>query len=257
MKLSVLFLAAVCLYNAAVIIAAPINDNVVNEHVQGIHMPKDTPYVDFSGMDFLQKRKNKHTTTMVKYMTKSKKFKTTLTLTVKGKPRERVLTTTLKHKNNKHHKTASTLKPKESKLKHFKSRSKKHSKKSRHRAKNTKDYSNKHSQESNDSNDFFTNAGKGTFFSPNRGSCGWKNTKNDLIVAVNAPDMANKKHKSDENPNCGRMVEIANESGDKVMAQVADTCPECSKGDLDLSPAAFIKLAPFKQGIVKIRWRYL
>ncbi|OAD02818.1 hypothetical protein MUCCIDRAFT_133817, partial [Mucor lusitanicus CBS 277.49] len=99
--------------------------------------------------------------------------------------------------------------------------------------------------------------GKGTFFSPNRGSCGWKNTKNDLIVAVNAPDMANKKHASDENPNCGRMVEIVNASGDKVKAQVADTCPECSKGDLDLSPAAFIKLAPFKQGIVKIRWRYL
>jgi len=88
--------------------------------------------------------------------------------------------------------------------------------------------SDKHKQKDSSTSKGYLNAGKGTFFAPNRGSCGWKNTKNDLIVAVNAKDMANKKHKSDENPNCGRMVEIVNASGDKVKAQVADTVSEYS-----------------------------
>lgn len=218
MKLYVLVLAAVCLYSSAAVIAAPIKDNVVNEEgVQDIHMPKDTSYVDFSGMGFLQKRRNKHvTTTIVKYKTKNKKLKTTLTLTVKGKPRKTVFTTILKHKNKSHQKATFTVKTKASKKKHTKSSKKRHSKSTK-----KKHTSNKH-KENHDSNEY-PNAGKGTFFSPNRGSCGWKNTKNDLIVAVNAPDMANKKHASDENPNCGRMVEIVNASGDKVKAQVADT----------------------------------
>ncbi|CAO0791426.1 unnamed protein product [Mucor circinelloides] len=251
MRLSLLCLAAVCLHGATVI-AAPISDNVVSEDksaVRDIHMPKDTSYVDFSGIGFLQKRteqdikskRNKNVTTIVKYMTKHKKLKTTLTLAVNGRPHKNVFTTTLKHKNRKHGKT-STIKARKSKKKHSYKR---------------KRQSDKHKQKDSSASKGYLNAGKGTFFAPNRGSCGWKNTKNDLIVAVNAKDMANKKHKSDENPNCGRMVEIVNASGDKVKAQVADTCPECSKGDLDLSPAAFIKLAPFKQGIVKIRWRYL
>ncbi|KAL7334287.1 hypothetical protein PS15p_203074 [Mucor circinelloides] len=251
MRLSLLCLAAVCLHGATVI-AAPISDNVVSEDksaVRDIHMPKDTSYVDFSGMGFLQKRtehdvkrkRNKNITTIIKYMTKHKKLKTTLTLAVNGRPRKNVFTTTLKHNNRKHGKK-STTKARKSKKKH---------------TNNSKRQSNKHKQKDSSASKDYPNAGKGTFFAPNRGSCGWKNTKNDLIVAVNAKDMANKKHKSDENPNCGRMVEIVNASGDKVKAQVADTCPECSKGDLDLSPAAFIKLAPFKQGIVKIRWRYM
>ena len=214
MKLSVLSLATVCLCSVAVI-AAPINENVVNADARDIHMPKDTSNVDFSGLGFLQKRGNKHVTTIIKYKTKNKKIKTTLTIGVKGKPHTTVFTTTLRHNNNnkkKHRKATSTLKSKKSKKKQSKNSKKRHSK-------HTK---NKHNQESHDSKDY-PNAGKGTFFSPNRGSCGWKNSKNDLIVAVNAPDMANKKHRSDENPNCGRMVEIVNASGDKVKAQVADT----------------------------------
>lgn len=220
MKLSILSLATVCLYSVAVI-AAPISENVVNEDARDIHMPKDTSNVDFSGLGFLQKRGNKHVTTIIKYMTKNKKLKTTLTLRVKGKTRKTVFTTRLRHsKNNrKHRKTTTTLKSNKSKKKQSKSSKKRHSK---HTKKTHSTSTKKHKQESNDSKDY-PNVGKGTFFSPNRGSCGWKNTKNDLVVAVNAPDMANKKHQSDENPNCGRMVEIVNASGDKVKAQVADT----------------------------------
>ncbi|CAO3619144.1 unnamed protein product [Mucor hiemalis] len=94
----------------------------------------------------------------------------------------------------------------------------------------------------------YSNSGKGTFFTPNKGSCGWKNTEKDLIVAVSGG--------GGKNPNCGRMVEIVNAAGSKVKAKVVDTCPSCGKGDLDMSPAAFRKLAPYSQGIVKIQWKY-
>lgn len=66
------------------------------------------------------------------------------------------------------------------------------------------------------------NSGKGTFFSPNRGSCGWKNSKDDLIVAVNEKDMGNKK-KGGRNVNCGRLIEISNNDGKKVKVKVVDT----------------------------------
>ncbi|KAI7906866.1 RlpA-like double-psi beta-barrel-protein domain-containing protein-containing protein [Cokeromyces recurvatus] len=103
----------------------------------------------------------------------------------------------------------------------------------------------------------FDHHGVATFYSPDKGSCGWRNTKDDLIAAVNKDDMDNKKHESDKNPNCGRMIEIENNKGDTVKVKVVDTCPGCKKGSLDLSPAAFIKLASYKQGVVPIKWKYL
>lgn len=69
----------------------------------------------------------------------------------------------------------------------------------------------------------YANAGTATFFSPNLGSCGWKNSPSDLIVAVNAKDMKNQKGKSNKNPLCGKMVEIVNPSGTKIRAKIVDT----------------------------------
>ncbi|KAI9362374.1 RlpA-like double-psi beta-barrel-protein domain-containing protein-containing protein [Pilaira anomala] len=103
----------------------------------------------------------------------------------------------------------------------------------------------------------YANSGTATFFTPNVGSCGWKNKPSDLIVAVNGKDMKNASGKSNKNPLCGKMVEVTNSSGKKIRAKIVDTCPGCSKGDLDLSPAAFSKLAPLSKGILKIKWRYV
>ncbi|KAG2235550.1 hypothetical protein INT48_003113 [Thamnidium elegans] len=103
----------------------------------------------------------------------------------------------------------------------------------------------------------YANSGTATFFTPNRGSCGWKNSPNDLIVAMNGKDMKNQSGKSNKNPLCGKMVEITNSSGTKIRAKIVDTCPGCSKGDLDLSPAVFSKLAPLKKGVLKIQWKYV
>lgn len=65
----------------------------------------------------------------------------------------------------------------------------------------------------------YSNSGRGTFFSPNQGSCGWKNTKNDLIVAISSKGQSTSK----KSPNCGRMVEIVNSAGKKVHAKVVDS----------------------------------
>lgn len=65
----------------------------------------------------------------------------------------------------------------------------------------------------------YPNSGKGTFFTPNKGSCGWKNSENDLIVAVSGG--------GGKNPNCGRTVEIVNAAGSKVKAKVVDTVRPC------------------------------
>lgn len=43
---------------------------------------------------------------------------------------------------------------------------------------------------------------------------------------------------------------------DSVLVRVADRCPGCKPGGLDLSPAAFRKLAPLGRGRIDISWRF-
>ncbi|KAK4050479.1 hypothetical protein OIO90_005062 [Microbotryomycetes sp. JL221] len=67
----------------------------------------------------------------------------------------------------------------------------------------------------------------------NYGSCGWKSNDGDKVVAVNTPQVANQGH-------CGQWVIIQNASnGKQIKAKVADECPTCSWGSLDLSVGAF------------------
>lgn len=69
----------------------------------------------------------------------------------------------------------------------------------------------------------YANSGTATFFTPNVGSCGWKNKASDLIVAVNGKDMKNVSGKSNKNPLCGKMVEVTDSSGKKIRAKIVDT----------------------------------
>lgn len=108
---------------------------------------------------------------IVNFMTRKyghyhKKFKTTLTLTVnnKGSYHKNKFSTILKHNKKKKHHIKFT---KAKKNKYSSSRSKTHNKKQ------------------DDSGYYHPNSGKDTFFSSSRGFCGWKNSKSDLIVAVN------------------------------------------------------------------------
>lgn len=45
-------------------------------------------------------------------------------------------------------------------------------------------------------------------------------------------------------------------STDSVLVRIADRCPGCKPGGLDLSPAAFRKLAPLGRGRIDISWRF-
>ncbi|GAC72559.1 hypothetical protein PANT_7d00162 [Moesziomyces antarcticus T-34] len=68
------------------------------------------------------------------------------------------------------------------------------------------------------------------------GACGWTNSGSDFIVAMNAPEWAGGAH-------CGQTVTITNnKNGNTQTAQVADLCPGCSWGSLDMSTSLFSAL---------------
>ncbi|BGP17130.1 hypothetical protein JCM10213_005248 [Rhodosporidiobolus nylandii] len=93
--------------------------------------------------------------------------------------------------------------------------------------------------------------GDGTFFLQEgaAGSCGIYNSDSTPIVAVNSPQM--------NASLCGRRVRIVNErNGKTVVATVADTCPGCSYGSLDLSTGAFDQIASRDDGRVPIQWTW-
>ena len=59
------------------------------------------------------------------------------------------------------------------------------------------------------------------------------------------------------NPMCGRKMRVT--YGDKsVTVTVADTCPGCSVGSVDLTPTAFEQLAPLSVGRIHgVKWTLL
>lgn len=65
------------------------------------------------------------------------------------------------------------------------------------------------------------------------GACGAVHQDTDFVVAINTPMWDNGAH-------CGQTVEVRNsKTGTTVTVKVADQCPTCSSGSLDLSEGAF------------------
>jgi expansin (peptidoglycan-binding protein) len=97
-------------------------------------------------------------------------------------------------------------------------------------------------------------SGDATYYNPSAGtnSCGTQASDSDLMVALNTAQMANGANPN-ANPNCGRQISVTGPKG-SVTVTVLDTCPGCSNNDLDLSPAAFDKIADQAQGRVPITW---
>ncbi|MCU0490401.1 MAG: hypothetical protein MUD01_02240 [Chloroflexaceae bacterium] len=91
--------------------------------------------------------------------------------------------------------------------------------------------------------------GRGTFYAATGdGNCMFGPSPNDLMVAaMNQIDYAN-------SAICGAFVEITGPRG-VVTVRITDRCPECPKGDIDLSREAFARIADPVQGIVPISWR--
>merc|ERR1711939_67116 len=87
-------------------------------------------------------------------------------------------------------------------------------------------------------------SGKATFYSQGgaAGSCGNYASDSDYVVAVNAAQM--------NSGWCGRTVNIKNTANGKtISAKVADTCPGCSYGSLDLSMGAFGAIGNYDTGV--------
>ncbi|CAO0794580.1 unnamed protein product [Mucor circinelloides] len=75
-------------------------------------------------------------------------------------------------------------------------------------------------------------SGDATFYSVGSGSCGGSNSDNELVAAISSELMG---------------------SGSK-KSSYCDTCPGCKKGDVDMSRAAFEKIAKLSEGRVPISW---
>ncbi|ORY74995.1 RlpA-like double-psi beta-barrel-protein domain-containing protein-containing protein [Leucosporidium creatinivorum] len=83
------------------------------------------------------------------------------------------------------------------------------------------------------------------------GSCGWQKSDSDYIVAMNSPQVSNGAH-------CGKYVQVTNTAnGKSVKAMVADTCPGCAYGSLDLSVGAFDQIGAQDSGVLPIKWQFL
>lgn len=88
-------------------------------------------------------------------------------------------------------------------------------------------------------------SGQGTYYTVGLGSCGQTNTDSQMVGALSESIM--------ESSYCGKSITVKGPSG-SVTVKIVDTCPGCSKGDIDLSPAAFKKIASLSAGRVPISW---
>ncbi|WVQ84225.1 hypothetical protein IAT38_006376 [Cryptococcus sp. DSM 104549] len=101
-----------------------------------------------------------------------------------------------------------------------------------------------------------THTGRATFYTVDgsTGACGWDNTDSDYVVALNRPQ-----YKANSGTNCGQWVVITNtQNGRTANAYVADECPECKDGSLDMSPALFGDLndGDYDAGVFPISWHF-
>ncbi|GJJ08850.1 hypothetical protein Clacol_003070 [Clathrus columnatus] len=92
--------------------------------------------------------------------------------------------------------------------------------------------------------------GQFTFYNTGLGACGITNNDNDLIAAASQhlfDIYPGATANPNNNPICGKKVKLTYQ-GNSVAVTITDRCVACAQKDLDLSPAAFLKLAPFALG---------
>ncbi|KAK0710461.1 RlpA-like double-psi beta-barrel-protein domain-containing protein-containing protein, partial [Apiosordaria backusii] len=84
------------------------------------------------------------------------------------------------------------------------------------------------------------------------GACGQLHQDSELVAAISYAvfDPQTPGGNPNNNPLCGRRIRASFESK-SVEVTVVDRCPGCSAGSLDLSPAAFQKLADLGRGRIQ------
>ncbi|CEP09780.1 hypothetical protein [Parasitella parasitica] len=91
--------------------------------------------------------------------------------------------------------------------------------------------------------------GDGTFYSVGGSSCGGDYSNEDLVAAISIEWMGS----GANGPYCGKSIDVKSEHG-SVTLKIVDTCPGCKRGDVDMSRAAFQKIAKLSDGRVPISW---
>ncbi|GAA5943983.1 hypothetical protein JCM3775_004731 [Rhodotorula graminis] len=98
-----------------------------------------------------------------------------------------------------------------------------------------------------------TYTGRGTYYYQygTAGSCGNVASDSDYVVALSYTQV-------DGGAHCGKKVQLTNtDNGKTVTATVADTCPGCAWGAVDLSEGAFLQLGTLDQGVIPLSWKFL
>lgn len=94
-----------------------------------------------------------------------------------------------------------------------------------------------------------TQSGEATYYDADGvGACGFPTSDAELLAAMNGAQYSKAV--------CGKCVEVAGPLG-TVVVRIADKCPGCKSGDLDLSQTAFQKIAKLSAGRVPITWRFV
>ncbi|KIM66800.1 hypothetical protein SCLCIDRAFT_255180 [Scleroderma citrinum Foug A] len=90
-------------------------------------------------------------------------------------------------------------------------------------------------------------SGRGTWYHPGYGACGYQNGDNDAVVAMSI--------QSFNTAMCGQWVYIVDSAtGQGVSAEIVDACESCDTNSLDMSPEVFQQLAPLSVGVIQIDW---
>jgi hypothetical protein len=94
----------------------------------------------------------------------------------------------------------------------------------------------------------YSPTGDVTYFDPSGiGACGRKSQIGEMVAAVSASSFKGK---------CGMTIKVTS-GGKSVTVKVVDKCSGCNSNMLDLSPAAFARIANKGEKTVKATWEYI
>ncbi|RKP10147.1 RlpA-like double-psi beta-barrel-protein domain-containing protein-containing protein [Thamnocephalis sphaerospora] len=97
--------------------------------------------------------------------------------------------------------------------------------------------------------------GDGTFYNMEGGytACGEQHTDDEFYAAI-SPEWF-KASNPNADPMCKKCALVKGPKG-KVKVHINDKCPPCARNSIDLTPAAFNKIADKEAGRVQISWSF-